>query len=259
MIFYFSGTGNSQLAAIQIAEATGDELVSINRLLKFGGPGEFRSERPLVFVVPTYSWRIPRVVKQWIEATEFSGCLGAYFVLTCGGSAGNAAKHARRLCERTGLAFRGLAEAVMPENYLALYPTPNEDECRSIIEAARPRIARLAELTRAGVPFPDEPSSFLGKLKSGPVNPLFYLFSVHDTGFSASGACASCGKCAARCPLNNVEIANGRPVWRGNCTHCMACIAGCPVEAIEYKRSSAGRHRHYVMDDELCWKEGALR
>ena len=59
MVFYFSGTGNSQLAAVQIAEATGDGLVSVNRLVKLGEPGSFQSERPLVFVAPTCSWRLP--------------------------------------------------------------------------------------------------------------------------------------------------------------------------------------------------------
>ena len=73
MVFYFSGTGNSQLAAVQIAEATGDGLVSVNRLVKLGEPGSFQSERPLVFVAPTYSWRLPRVVEQWMEAAEFAG------------------------------------------------------------------------------------------------------------------------------------------------------------------------------------------
>ena len=34
MVFYFSGTGNSQRAAKQIAEVLGDELVSINACLK---------------------------------------------------------------------------------------------------------------------------------------------------------------------------------------------------------------------------------
>ena len=30
MVFYFSGTGNSQLVAVRIAEMTGDKAVSIN-------------------------------------------------------------------------------------------------------------------------------------------------------------------------------------------------------------------------------------
>ena len=33
MVFYFSGTGNSQLVAVRIAEMTGDKAVSINRYM----------------------------------------------------------------------------------------------------------------------------------------------------------------------------------------------------------------------------------
>ncbi len=58
MVFYFSGTGNSQLVAVRIAEMTGDKAVSINRYMKKGEKAVFRSERPLVFVAPVYSWRL---------------------------------------------------------------------------------------------------------------------------------------------------------------------------------------------------------
>lgn len=256
MIFYFSGTGNSQRAAVQMAEQLDDELVSINRLIKEGTAGAFHSERPWVFVMPTYSWRVPRVVEDWMKKARFEGSREAYFVLTCGGSVGNAAPYAARLCGEIGLRFCGLAGVAMPENYLALGPTPEEAECRAIMEAARPRFAQLAELVAAGEPFPAEPVTWVGKLESGPVNPLFYRFYVHDKGFSVSDACTSCGLCAARCPLNNIRYEAGRPVWLGSCTHCMACIGGCPAKAIEYKKVSQGRHRHYVMDDALCWGNG---
>ena len=73
---------------------------------------------------------------------------------------------------------------------------------------------------------------------------------VHDKAFAASDACTSCGLCAARCPLNNIALEGGRPVWKGTCTHCMACIGGCPAEAIEYGEKSKGRRRYYL-------KEGA--
>lgn len=259
MILYFSGTGNSQRAAVQMAEQLGDELVSINRQIKDGTAGTFTSERPWVFVMPTYSWRVPRLAEEWMEKARFEGSREAYFVLTCGGSVGNAAPYAAGLCGRIGLTFRGLAGVAMPENYLALGPTPSEEECRALMEAARPRIARLAEMVSAGKRFPAEPATMVGKLESGPVNPLFYRFYVHDKGFTVSDACISCGRCAARCPLNNIRYEGGRPVWQGSCTHCMACIGGCPVQAIEYKKVSQGRHRHYVMDDALCWGNEAVR
>ncbi|OUO90307.1 flavodoxin [Gordonibacter sp. An230] len=253
MILYFSGTGNSQRAAVQMAERLDDELISVNRLIKDGTTGSFRSDRPWTFVAPTYSWRVPVVMERWMESARFEGSREAYFVLTCGGSVGNAAPYARRLCERIGLRFRGLAGVAMPENYLALGPTPTESECRAIMEKARPRIDELAELVRAGEPFPAKRATLAERLESGPVNVLFYRCFVHDKGFSVSNECISCGRCAARCPLNNIRLEGGRPTWQGTCTHCMACIGGCPTEAIEYKSASRGRHRHYVMDDELCW------
>lgn len=249
MIFYFSGTGNSQLAAKQIAAATGDEIFSINQSLKAGAVETLHSEKPFVFVVPTYAWRIPRVVDQWILKTTFSGSQDAYFVLTCGDSCGNAAAYVGPLCEEKGFRFRGLAPVIMPENYLAMFPTPEKAEGQAILERVKPQIDTLAAQIRDGKPFSQAKVSLLGRLKSGPVNPLFYRFTVGDRGFTASSACTACGLCARRCPLNNITLEGKQPQWHGNCTHCMACIGGCPTEAIEYKSKSKGRPRYYIMED----------
>lgn len=247
MVFYFSGTGNSQLAAKQIAETTGDEIISINRCLKKGEKKTFQSERPLVFVAPTYAWRMPRVVERFIRETRFEGNSNAYFVLTCGGRCGNAAAYAKKLCAEKRMRFKGLASVVMPENYVAMFVTPSEPESRDILEKAKPLIASLAVLIQKGEPFPKTPITLLSRLLSGPVNSLYYPLVIHDKGFTVSSNCVSCGKCAKRCPLNNIDMADGKPVWKGNCTHCMACIGGCPTEAIEYKSLSKGKQRYYIM------------
>lgn len=249
MIFYFSGTGNSQFTAKRIAEAVGDETFSINKSLQEQKKESFQSQRPFVFVAPTYAWRIPKVVADWIREAHFEGNRDTYFVLTCGGSVGNASTYARALCKEKGLNFRGLAEVLMPENYLAMYPTPDETECRAIIAQAEPHIAELAALIQAGKDLPETAISFKDRLRSGPVNLLFYPTCVHDKGFTVSDACVSCGLCAKRCPLNNIRMEDGKPVWKGSCTHCMACIGGCPAKAIEYKLASRGQHRHYIMED----------
>lgn len=253
MIFYFSGTGNSQLTAKQIAETTGDEMISINRCLKKGEKKTFRSERSLVFVTPTYAWRIPKVVERWIHETSFEGNSNAYFVLTCGGSCGNAAAYARKLCAKKGMRFYGLAQVIMPENYVAMFIVPDEPESHAIREKAKPYIAELAARIQNGEPFPKTRMSFRSRLLSGPVNLLYYPFVVHDKGFTVSDDCVSCGKCAQRCILNNIDMINKKPVWKGNCTHCMACIGGCPTEAIEYQskwgNSSHGKPRFYMMKD----------
>ena len=60
-----------------------------------------------------------------------------------------------------------------------------------------------------------------------------------------SEACIGCGKCVELCPLSNIYLENGKPVWGKNCTHCMACICYCPKEAIEYGRKSKGKPRYH--------------
>ena len=57
-------------------------------------------------------------------------------------------------------------------------------------------------------------------------------------------ACVSCGKCVDVCPLDNVRLTNGLPIWGNHCTHCMACICRCPKEAIEYGKHSKNLPRY---------------
>lgn len=244
MILYFSGTGNSRYAAARMGALLGDELVSLNDCLKRGEAGEFRSERPYVFVVPTYAWRAPRVVTDFIRKSRLEGSKAAYFVLTCGGDTGNAGYYAELLCAEKGLTYMGLASVVMPENYVAMFPVPGREEARRIVEAAGPAIDGAAAAIRAGEKLPEQKPGNGDGVKSGIVNHAFYALCVSAKGFYATEKCVSCGKCVELCPLNNITLSAARPEWGKNCTHCMACICGCPAEAIEYKNKSRGKERY---------------
>ena len=128
MILCFSGTGNSLYAARIISAVTGDEIVSLNDRLKHGGPAAFSSERPFVAVVPTHAWRIPGSIEAMFRRARWEGSRKLYFYLTCGSEPGNAAKYCRRLCEEIGMEYMGTGVAVMPENYLVMFPTPDSAE-----------------------------------------------------------------------------------------------------------------------------------
>lgn len=249
MILYFSGTGNSRYAALRLGELTGEPVTSINQCLKEKGAIGLHSRNHYVVVSPVYAWRLPRVVDQFIRGASFSGNTGIYFVLTCGEQVGNAAHYARRLCARKGLRFCGLAPLVMPENYITMYQAPGREESERIIRRAEPEIERLAGLIREGKPFPEARITAGDRVKSGPVNALFYPLFVNARGFYATEACVGCGRCAGLCPLNNIRLEGGRPVWGRRCTQCMACICGCPEEAVEYGKRTKGKARYYLNGD----------
>ena len=246
MILYFSGTGNSQYVAEQIAEKTGDTTVSLNQLIKQNKKDALVSNtRPFVFVCPTYAWQIPRVVADYIQNTTFEGTQKVYFVLTCGGETANAIQYIKRICEEKGWQLQGFAEIVMPDNYIIMFPPLERAKAKEQIRRAEVLVHQIAEDIGLSHSFSIyAPKGFGGKLESSLVNKMFYPVLVKAKGFHTTEKCISCGKCVALCPLNNIVMAEKRPQWNNNCTHCMACICGCPEEAIEYKNKTQGKPRY---------------
>lgn len=244
MILYFSGTGNSRHAAELIHTVIGGEIVSINDIIKNSKPSVFDSESPYVIVCPTYAWRIPKVVEDFIMKAEFKGSKRIYFVLTCGDGAGDAWTYAKELSHRKKLIFKGLKSIVMPENYIAMFNSPSPEKADEIIKKADKEILLTADKIKNSSPIRDN-VGFLGKILSSAVNPIFYSLFVSAKGFRVTEQCISCGKCVEVCTLNNISLLEGKPVWGSKCTHCMACICLCPQESIEYKNKSVGKYRYH--------------
>ena len=140
--------------------------------------------------------------------------------------------------------YFGCFEVVMPENYIALFTTPSKAEALKIIEKAEISIDSAVNFIKGGSAFPKPELSFNDKLNSGLVNHVFYPLFVHAKKFQVTDACISCGLCEKVCPLSNIKLDSGKPVWNNNCTHCMACICRCPKEAIEYGKHSKGLPRY---------------
>lgn len=246
MILYYTGTGNSRHLARILAEKLGDEMVSVTEMIREGRSGDFHSEKPWVFVCPTYGWQIPRIFRDFIRNAGFSGSREAWFVMNCGSETGNAAEGIRSLCAEKNLRFHGVMQIKMPENYIAMFSAPSAAEAEEIIRKGERRAVEAAGLIAAGQDFPTRKPSVLDKFYSGPVNAFFYKFCIGDKKFYATSRCISCGKCVESCLLHNISLEQGRPVWHGSCTHCMACISQCPTEAIEYGKHSVGLRRYYL-------------
>jgi len=244
MVVYFTGTGNSRYCAQMLADGLGDELFDSFQAIRDGVPAELASAKPWVFVAPTYGWQLPHIFRDLIRSSSFSGSRDAYFVMTCGDEIGGAAAKNRLLCEEKGLRCRGTLEVVMPENYIALFNAPEEGEARRIVAAARPVLEDGIACIREGRDLPEAEAGVGGRMRSGIINALFYGLIVKAKAFTVSDACIGCGKCQRSCPLGNIRLERGRPIWGARCTHCMACICGCPAGAIEYGRASRGKPRY---------------
>ncbi|MCH5317479.1 MAG: EFR1 family ferrodoxin [Eubacterium sp.] len=245
MILYYTGTGNSEYVAKRIGELIGDSTRNLFERLKTKDYSAVDSEKPFVFVSPTYCWQLPHIVRDWVENTEFSGNKNAYFVLTCGDSIGNAGKFAERLCEKKGFQYMGCAQIIMPENYIAMFDAPQEKKALEIIEKSQSAIDAAANCIKNGEQIPSKKVGVREKIISSSFfNDSFYKVFVHSDKYYTADSCIGCGLCVSVCPLNSIELKDGRPKWNGNCTHCMACICRCPKEAIEYGNKSRKKPRY---------------
>ena len=245
MVLYFTGTGNSRYLARRIAEGLEMPLYDLNAYIKAGDTAPVQTGRDVVLVTPTYAWRIPRLVRDWLLETEFPGAAQAWFIMTCGSEIGHAGRYNRSLCQAKDLTDMGTTQIIMPENYIAMFNAPQKEQAKSIVEQAEPGLQKVLTRLRAGQEFPPPRENLYDRFMSGPVNPVFYRFFVKADAFRATDACIGCGKCVELCPLNNIHLENGKPVWGKNCTHCMACICYCHKEAIEYGKKSRGKPRYH--------------
>ena len=243
MIIYFTGTGNSRYLAQLLGKKLNDEAVDAAKLIREDEHPAFSSEVPYIFVGPAYAWRLPRVFEEWIRGCSFAGDKRAYFVVNCGSSILGAGAYAEKLCNDTGLAYMGIAEVVMPENYIAMFSAPDERQALEIIAKAAAQMDALAETVRKEGAFVQKTPP-LKHLGSALLNFGFYRFTISAKKFYATDACVACGRCVEHCMLRNISLKDGKPVWGETCTHCMACICKCPTAAIEYGRHSRGLRRY---------------
>ena len=206
MILYFTGTGNSQYIAKRMKEKTSDDMICINDRIKRKDTGS---------------------------------------IAVSGDSIGKADRHNQELCVKKNWTYMGTAQIVMPENYIAMFPVPDEKEAGKIIEAAEPAIEQAISCIQMTKKFMDRKGHFWDGLLSGLVNRLFYPLFVKATPFYVKDSCVSCGKCVSLCPLSNTRLEKEKPVWGSECTHCMACICSCHKEAIEYGKKSKGKPRYH--------------
>lgn len=246
MVLYFSATGNTRFIAKEVARGLNDECIDLLPLIKKGGEQVLRSDRPFVICAPVYVCEMPRFLAAFLKKQTFEGNRNVYFIFTSGGYAGISGSLARSMFRHKGMNYMGHAEFKMPRNYIIneSYPLLGEDEILERIRDSRSKIPQVVDAIEKGDKLRSRYVFLLEKVVTLPFNPIWVKFRQRTEDFYATEKCIGCGACVKLCPLNNIELRDGRPFWVNSCAHCMACIGNCPTEAIEYGEITKTKYRY---------------
>lgn len=245
LIYYFSGTGNSLAAARSICRHLGDcELVPIASLP--GTPKDIIPAADRVGIVcPVYDLGLPSIVAEFAQRLDLSRAGYCFAVLTMGGFGASALHQLDDLVFARSRRHLDAAFTVkMVGNFVPLYEPAKGAKREKLLADAEDRLVGIAKKIDMGLTVPPDSALLTGFLKRFMYEGFIRQIHDADKNFLADEKCTSCGTCAEVCPVHNIDMVNGKPVWKHHCELCCACIHLCPVEAIQYGQKTKTRRRY---------------
>ena len=245
MILYFSGTGNSKYVATLLSEQLGEQVMPM-----IGCDGKGIEDKRIIWVFPTYSWGVPPVVANVIKSISLSPDSRHFMVTTCGDDIGLCHKMWRKIIRGRGWKDVSTFSVTMPNSYVCMkgFDVDSEDLMRSKLAAAPDRVKEVAQRIESGEGgIDDVVKGSWAWIKTRIIYPYFVRFCMSPKGFEATETCVGCGKCVMRCPMGNIQMKDGRPVWGDNCAFCLACYHQCSGHCgVRYGKETDGKGHYYL-------------
>lgn len=253
-VFYFTGTGNTEFVARELALALGPqnpaELFNIE-LLSAPPTAEFLGRFDLlIFGAPVYAFNAPRHFCGFLRSLPEGNRQRTVIFLNAGGDKWADIRYPTSILERKGYRVTNQALFVTPGNLIvrAIDPVSGEIEfsllgwkyrqnapelfgqCRrEVQELAQAILASRRTLPRFGAA---ARACFVG------FRWIFFTFACNllKWHIHATRDCTLCGQCVTFCPTRNITIRKNRVRFGSACTVCFRCLNACPEQAIRFHR-----------------------
>lgn len=249
VIYYFSGTGNSLAVARKIANQLGETT-----LLKIHANQDEIDTTPyesVGVVFPVYYYQPPLFVENFVKKLIFKKEQYKFGVVTYGSSRGLSLEYLRNQIELMGYILDGEFSVIMPGNSITQYGALPNAYSNLLYRKSKKNIQNIVDKvgqkrsTDTLGPRIFERIVLSNKKLGEKTISSRQGFAVLDAGFHFNENCNSCGICVNVCPVQNIHLENGHPVWEHKCEQCTACIQWCPNNSINFHDKTQKRKRYH--------------
>lgn len=236
-IFYFSGTGNTEIITNLLKrelerKSASVELLRIEDFTKNKTPVNTEEYDIIGIGYPVHGFNAPRIVFAFLNLLQSAGGKKVFLFKTAGDFyiQGGATTMLRERLDRKGYEVFNENLIIMPSNILVKYP---DELSKQLYNAATPRVKTMA----------DEIVSEKEKLQENSLSLILttavvswfeswgaHCFSKH---LRVSKACTFCEKCINNCPKGNIYRKGNSIRFGWKCMICMRCFYLCPEQAIK--------------------------
>ncbi len=253
VVYYFSGTGNSENVAHWLAEIAREKGMeaSLNNIAKTDRLAIPTPEPNtlVAFVSPIHGFNYPPVMLNFIlrfpKAKNHVLLLNTRAGMLIGkwnvpGLTGIAFYFSALVLKLKGYSIRSMFPVDLPSNWISVHPGLNERTVKYLHEQNQEKVYRFARKVLDGGSDFRGVREIVQDLLISPVSLGYYCigrFFFAKT-YYASADCDNCGLCIRTCPVKAIKTVDNRPFWTFNCESCMHCMSNCPKRAIETAHGS---------------------
>jgi len=165
-----------------------------------------------------------------------------YAIATCNDFPGGALHIVNKILKKRGKKLNAGFAIRMPGNYVPMYAPLPKAKQEERFDTAKIKVIEITNVVRNRQGKLE--LSLLGRLLSLMQKRNNQKLPERDNKFWTDENCNSCSICEKICPVQNIEMVQGRPKWSHKCQQCLACLHWCPKASIQVGKSTIGRARY---------------